>query len=45
LLLNGATIPNVSPANPKMRLAVEAWKRAPFALTRRLGPALTRYLP
>jgi len=45
VLLNGATIPNVSPANPKMRLAVEAWKRAPFALTRRLGPALTRYLP
>jgi len=45
VLLNGATIPNVSPANPKMRFAVEAWKRAPFALTRRLGPALTRYLP
>jgi len=45
LLFNGATIPNVSPANPKMRFAVEAWKRAPFALTRRLGPALTRYLP
>ena len=45
LLLDGASIPNVSPANPKMRLAVEAWKRAPYQLTRLLGPALTRYLP
>ena len=45
VLLDGASIPNVSPANPRMRLAVEAWKRAPFSLTRLLGPALTRYLP
>jgi FemAB-related protein (PEP-CTERM system-associated) len=44
-LLDGGSIPNVSPANPKMRLAVEAWKRAPYRLTRLLGPALTRYLP
>ena len=45
LLLDGAAIPNVSPANPKMRLAVEVWKRAPHSLTRLLGPALTRFLP
>src|SRR5262245_50331563 len=45
VLLDGAAMPNVSPANPKMRLAVEAWKRAPYPLTRLLGPALTRYLP
>jgi len=44
-LLDGGSIPNVSPTNPKMRLAVEAWKRAPYQLTRLLGPALTRYLP
>ena len=44
-LLDGSSIPNVSPANPKIRLAVEAWKRAPYQLTRLLGPALTRYLP
>src|SRR6266550_3520956 len=31
-LLDGGSIPNVSPANPKMRLAVEAWKRAPYQL-------------
>ena len=45
VLLEGGSIPNISPANPKMRLAVEAWKRAPFPLTRLLGPSLTRYLP
>jgi FemAB-related protein (PEP-CTERM system-associated) len=45
LLRDGTSIPNVSPANPKMRLAVEVWKRAPFLLTRLLGPALTRFLP
>ena len=45
VLLDGSAIPNVSPANPKMRLAVEAWKRAPHSLTRLLGPALTRFLP
>jgi FemAB-related protein (PEP-CTERM system-associated) len=45
VLLDGASIPNISPANPKMRLAVEAWKRAPFPLARLLGPPLTRYLP
>ena len=44
-LLDGGSIPNVSPANPKMHLAVEAWKWAPYQLTRLLGPALTRYLP
>jgi FemAB-related protein (PEP-CTERM system-associated) len=44
-LLDGGSIPNVSPTNPKMRLAVEAWKRVPYQLTRLLGPALTRYLP
>jgi hypothetical protein len=45
VLLEGGSIPNISPANPKMRLAVEAWKRTPFPLTRLLGPSLTRYLP
>jgi FemAB-related protein (PEP-CTERM system-associated) len=45
VLLNGGSIPNVSPANPKMRAAVAAWKRMPFPLTRLLGPVLTKYLP
>ncbi len=45
MLLDGAALPNLSPANPKMRLAVETWKRLPLGLTKRLGPALTKYLP
>ena len=45
LLREGATMPNLSPSNPKMRLAVEAWKRLPLAVTKLAGPLLTRYLP
>ena len=45
VLLNGAELPNLSPSNPKMRLAIETWKRLPLSLTKRLGPALTKYLP
>lgn len=44
-LLGGATMPNMSPSNPKMRLAVETWKRLPLSLTKRAGPLLTRFLP
>jgi FemAB-related protein (PEP-CTERM system-associated) len=45
LLLNGGEIPNLSPSNPRMRLAVEAWKRLPYCATKLIGPPLTRYLP
>jgi len=45
LLVNGGRMPDLSPSNPKMRLAVNAWKRLPLPLTRVLGPRLTRYLP
>jgi FemAB-related protein (PEP-CTERM system-associated) len=44
-LLDGAAMPNMSPSNPTMRLAVEAWKRLPFVVTKRAGPLLTRFLP
>jgi FemAB-related protein (PEP-CTERM system-associated) len=45
VLLDGATMPNLSPSNPKMRLVVEAWKRLPLPVTKILGPPLTRFLP
>jgi FemAB-related protein (PEP-CTERM system-associated) len=45
VLLDGSRMPDLSPSNPKMRLAVEAWKRLPLPLTKLLGPRLTRYLP
>ena len=44
-LLAGATMPNMSPSNPRMHLAVEAWKRLPLVVAKRVGPFLTRFLP
>ena len=38
VLLDGAAMPNLSPSNPRMRVAVEAWKRLPFGLTKLAGP-------
>jgi FemAB-related protein (PEP-CTERM system-associated) len=45
VLLDGSRMPDLSPSNPKMRLAVAAWKRMPLPLTKLIGPRLTRYLP
>ena len=45
VLRAGGEMPNLSPSNPKMRLAVEAWKRLPLPLTKLAGPPITRYLP
>lgn len=45
VLLNGSPMPDLSPSNPKMRVAVAAWQRLPLLVTKLLGPALTRYLP
>jgi FemAB-related protein (PEP-CTERM system-associated) len=45
ILLDGAAIPDLSPSNPKMRLAVKTWKRLPLPLTKIIGPRLTKYLP
>jgi FemAB-related protein (PEP-CTERM system-associated) len=45
ILLRTGLMPDLSPSNPKMRLAVSAWKRLPLAVTKLIGPRLTRYLP
>jgi FemAB-related protein (PEP-CTERM system-associated) len=45
VLLDDGSLPNVSPSNPRFRLAVEAWKRLPLPVAKVLGPPLTRYLP
>jgi FemAB-related protein (PEP-CTERM system-associated) len=45
VLVDGAPMPDVSPGNPRMRLAVATWKRLPGGVARRLGPLVTRYLP
>lgn len=45
VLMDGSQMPNLSPSNPRMHFAVEAWKRMPLPLTKVVGPFLTRYLP
>jgi len=45
ILDGGRQMPNLSPSNPKMRLAVDTWKRLPLPLTKVVGPLVTRYLP
>ena len=45
ILRDGRRMPDMSPSNPRMRLAVKTWKRLPLSLTRVLGPRLTKYLP
>ena len=45
ILSEGRPIPNVSPANPRMRLAVDLWKKVPLPITKIIGPKVTKYLP
>lgn len=40
-----AAMPDMSPSNPRMHLAIRAWQRMPLGLTKLVGPRLTRYLP
>jgi FemAB-related protein (PEP-CTERM system-associated) len=43
-LVKAASVPNVSPTNPKYKLLIEAWRRLPLPLAKRLGPMLARNL-
>ncbi len=38
-------LPDMSPRNPRVRLAVEAWRRLPLAVTRAVGPWIVRNIP
>lgn len=42
---DGGELPQLNVDNPKYRLAIEAWKRMPLALTRLIGPRLARLIP
>jgi len=44
-LVGLSAMPDLSPSNPKYRLAISAWKRLPTSLTRLIGPILARSLP
>ncbi len=45
LLVRRRTLPDFTPRNPRFSPAIEAWKRLPLWLTRRLGPVLVRQFP
>jgi len=38
-------VPDLSPANPRFRVAIAAWQRLPVAIATRLGPPIVRHLP
>lgn len=44
-LAEGEPLPDLSPKNPRFRLAISAWKHLPVPITRWLGPALVRNIP
>lgn len=44
-LVSRQELPNINPTNPKYARAIEAWKRLPVELTKRVGPMLSRRLP
>ncbi len=41
----GCGVPELSPRNPKFRLAIEIWKRLPLPLTKVIGPPIIRNIP
>lgn len=45
VLKDGATLPELNPANPKYRAAIRIWQRLPVAVTRMLGPSIVRSIP
>jgi FemAB-related protein (PEP-CTERM system-associated) len=44
-LADGGSIPDATPANPKFRLAIAAWKKLPLPVTTLLGPRIVRGIP
>jgi len=44
-LVGQGEMPDLSPGNPKYRLAISIWKRLPTGLTRWLGPMVAKNLP
>ena len=44
-LSEGRTIPELSPDNPKFKMAIAAWKCLPVPVANLIGPHLVKYLP
>ena len=43
-LITAASLPNLSPNNPKYQLLIKVWQQLPLAVSQWLGPMLSRYL-
>jgi FemAB-related protein (PEP-CTERM system-associated) len=41
----GATVPELSPKNPKFEFAIRTWQRLPVGIATRLGPLVVRNIP
>ena len=44
-LRDGGDIPDLTPGNPKYRLAIALWKRLPLYVTKIIGPRVIRNIP
>jgi len=44
-LRRGASLPDLSPQNPKYQTAIRLWKHLPVPLTRMIGPMIVKSLP
>lgn len=42
---DGERLPELSPDNPKYRLAIRIWKNLPLIITNNLGPKIIRFIP
>ena len=45
VLLGKNTMPQINPSNPKLQAFIKVWQRLPLAVTKWVGPPLTRLLP
>lgn len=45
LLGEQSSIPDLSPGNPKYRMAIRAWQHLPVSVTKVLGPRIVRNIP
>lgn len=43
-LVNATELPNLSPNNPKYRVFIQIWQKLPLAISRFLGPFVSKYL-
>ena len=44
-LPNGKDIPQLNTGNPRLQLAISAWRKLPLVVTRLLGPHISRSIP